>query len=475
MHKLFLCLRYLKKRRIAFFGIAAVALCVALLIVITSLFNGFIGQFRAHWRDELGDVDLSVHSEFSDWDDLQSQLKQLECVSDATAVTSTGGLLYLGRGDVRAVEIVGIDPDELNDDQMFRRGLLVQRYAGAAASFELSQEARQAAETWLKRKLPGRQIESEMPIGAILGIGLLGKPDEMTDEYDRQAIIDRVGRQDSPLFIVSGVRTQGADRQSPAGVKRIRRMCWPVDVVETGNHYSDTLHVYLPFDYVGQMVGTRSGDGKLACPGSVRISGAEGYELPDVVDQVRIFWRQFKRQQTGQPEASMPLASISATTDSPHLQMITREIRKQLAVMQVILGLICVVVAMLVFVILFMIVMQKKRDIGIVRAVGASRCGVAAIFLGFGATVGVCGAGLGVVLGFFATRHIAQLERTLTSLLGFKVWQSGVYFFRHIPNRVDWDAVVWIVLVGVLTATVGALLPAVRAARLQPVDALRYE
>ncbi|MFC1783245.1 hypothetical protein ACFL02_06625, partial [Planctomycetota bacterium] len=63
----------------------------------------------------------------------------------------------------------------------------------------------------------------------------------------------------------------------------------------------------------------------------------------------------------------------------------------------------------------------------------------------------------------------------LTRALGFKIWRSGVYLFSDIPNEVAWNSVVWIMAVGVLSAVLGALLPALRAARMLPVDALRYE
>jgi len=78
-------------------------------------------------------------------------------------------------------------------------------------------------------------------------------------------------------------------------------------------------------------------------------------------------------------------------------------------------------------------------------------------------------------VGWWATRHIALLEGVLTRLLGFKIWKAGVYVFAEIPNEVYWPSVGWIVLMGVVAATVGALLPAVRAARVEPIEALRWE
>ena len=97
------------------------------------------------------------------------------------------------------------------------------------------------------------------------------------------------------------------------------------------------------------------------------------------------------------------------------------------------------------------------------------------LFVGYGAGIGIAGTCLGVVLGVWATRNINFLEGWLSRLLGFKIWKSGVYMFSEIPDRVDWSALIWIVGVGLVTAIVGSLLPAGRAARMEPARALQYE
>jgi lipoprotein-releasing system permease protein len=61
------------------------------------------------------------------------------------------------------------------------------------------------------------------------------------------------------------------------------------------------------------------------------------------------------------------------------------------------------------------------------------------------------------------------------NLFGFNIWRSGVYFFSEIPNTVDKNWAVIIVMSGIVMAILGALVPALRAARIQPVEALRYE
>jgi lipoprotein-releasing system permease protein len=473
MHKFFLCLRYLRKRRIAFFGIAAVALCVALLIVITSLFDGFIKSLHSYWSQSYGDILLAPNRPMNSYGQLVEALEKIDGVSSARAVTSTGALLYLGRGDVRGVELRGIDLDRAARDKAFSNSLLLQRDS-TPPNFSLSDETQDTCRRWFEQKFRRPPDDTDLPVGCIVGIGILARPDELTDKYDHQAVIEQVGQRETPLFIVSGSGGSQAESET-ASIKKIRKTCWPVDVIQTGMHQADTHHVYVPFDYLRDLIGTIGPDGKKQCLGRIRIYLRPGYTSDGVIKDIRPVWEKFARERLNWSEDQVNFAYIFPTMQIPQLRLVTEAIHQQLAIMQIILGLICLVVALLIFVILFMIVMRKRKDIGIIRAVGSSRRAVALLFLSYGALIGLAGSAFGVVLGIWATHNINLLETILAKLLGFKIWKSGVYLFSEIPNEVDASAVMWIVFTGVLTALLGALLPAIRAARLQPVEALRYE
>ena len=106
--------------------------------------------------------------------------------------------------------------------------------------------------------------------------------------------------------------------------------------------------------------------------------------------------------------------------------------------------------------------------------IGSSRRQLAAVFIGFGLAIGLCGALLGLGLGVWITENIREIELGLSKLFGFKIWKSSSYQFM-IPNQITWRSVSWIPLAGVALAILGALLPAIRAARLQPAESLRHE
>jgi ABC-type lipoprotein release transport system permease subunit len=248
-----------------------------------------------------------------------------------------------------------------------------------------------------------------------------------------------------------------------------------VDAVQIGLYEADSSYVYLPFGYVRDLIGQTGQDGRKECLASVQIRPAPGFAEETVKQQVREAWKSYAKTELGWSDLEVRKVAIYSSSENERVKMFTHEIRKQLGVMQMMMGLICLVTALLVFVTLFMIVMQKRRDMGIIRSLGSSRSGLAMIFMYYGLSIGVAGTALGLLLGVTATRHINLLEATLTRLLGFKVWKSGVYMFSHIPDEVAWDSVGWILAAGIGTAMLGALLPALRAARLRPVENLRYE
>jgi lipoprotein-releasing system permease protein len=122
-----------------------------------------------------------------------------------------------------------------------------------------------------------------------------------------------------------------------------------------------------------------------------------------------------------------------------------------------------------------MIVAEKTRDIGIIKALGASNLGVMQIFVSYGFLLGLVGAWLGTMLGLTLTNHINDVEKFLTNLTGRDIFPRDIYYFNEIPT----DIQTWMVLIvdvgAIGIAVLFSLLPALRAALLHPVRALRYE
>ena len=144
-------------------------------------------------------------------------------------------------------------------------------------------------------------------------------------------------------------------------------------------------------------------------------------------------------------------------------------------ILNVLLFLIVAVAGFGILAIFYMIVVEKTRDIGILKALGAGSRGILSIFLSYGLSLGIVGAGAGAVLGLVFVRYINEIEKFISYLTGRKVFDERIYYFPEIPTRVDPFTVCWVAAGAVAIAVAASVLPARRAAALHPVQALRYE
>jgi lipoprotein-releasing system permease protein len=150
-------------------------------------------------------------------------------------------------------------------------------------------------------------------------------------------------------------------------------------------------------------------------------------------------------------------------------------VQMETAILNVLLFMIIAVAGFGILAIFYMIVVEKTRDIGVLKSLGASGSGIMGIFLAYGLSLGMVGSGVGLVAGLLFVVNINQIAEVLGMITGEQVFNPEIYYFQKIPTLVDPFTVTWIVIGAMLIAVVASILPARRAARLHPVEALRYE
>lgn len=448
MLKLFLWLRYLRKKKIVFLSIAAVALSVSLLIVVASLFAGFINAFEQAAVEAIGDVVVSPPYKFAKYPLFIEQLKQTGTVKDASPILLAPGLLHLGPGNVRPVEIWGIEPGSHAHVTGLKRSLLKQKDSAGEPSFSIS--------------------ESPQQVGGFVGIGLVADPNEQTDEYDMTAVEAMVGHQ---VFLTTGseTETQTDDTSTPQFRRRTLRFSI-ADIVETGVHQFDKGYAYLPIEELQRRLYPEE---ELPVAGQVLVKVSDDTSPDVALAVIRGVWRTFVEKHL---EADPYLMGYTRIETSKQMQSrYVAAYKNQMGVLLVIFGVVSFSVVVLIFCIFYMIVTTKRKNIAVIKSCGTASSSVASIFLGFGACIGVVGAAVGTILGYVITRNINAVEEGIRIIFGLKLWRSSVYMFTKIPNEVDWPWAFRIILLAIAAAAIGALIPAIVAAITKPVEILRYE
>ena len=233
-----------------------------------------------------------------------------------------------------------------------------------------------------------------------------------------------------------------------------------VDFYESKMSDFDSRVVFVPIRVLQEnrgMIDPTTGKGHI---NSIQIKLHDASTAVAVRDELRkVFLPQFFVVQTWRDQRSSILDAVEMET----------------AILNVLLFLIIAVAGFGILAIFLMIVVEKTRDIGILKSLGASRSGIMGIFLSYGLALGVVGSGVGLVLGLVFVAHINEIAGVLGRITGRPVFDPTVYYFYEIPTIVETSTVLWIVAGAVTIAVLASVLPALRAALLHPVEALRYE
>jgi lipoprotein-releasing system permease protein len=216
----------------------------------------------------------------------------------------------------------------------------------------------------------------------------------------------------------------------------------------------DSQFIFVPLEHLQKL---RSMEGRVT---SIQIRLRDYNKAPAVVARLKeLFVQDSLDVQTWEEKQGAVLAAI----------------RVEKGILNILLFLIIAVAGFGILAIFSMIVVEKTRDIGILKSLGASNMGVLQIFLTYGRLLGMIGAGIGTLMGLAITVNINEIEQFLARSTGQDIFPRDVYYFDRIPTEIQPMAIALVNLGSVGIAVLFSILPALRAAFLHPVRALRFE
>lgn len=199
---------------------------------------------------------------------------------------------------------------------------------------------------------------------------------------------------------------------------------------------------------------------------------ADAREAQRLKTKVEAIYADFADAHPGEVPAA---TSIEILTWEDINQGFIGAVRTEISLLLFLFGFISLTAVFLVLAIFWSMVREKTPDIGVLRALGAGRAGVAWLWVRYGAAIGIVGSILGLALAYAVVLNINPIHEWLGANLGIVIWNPSVYYFTRIPSHVDPANAAIVGVLGILSCALGACVPALRAAMMSPVRALRNE
>lgn len=517
MYKLLLTSRYLFRKWVAVFAVLSVWACVAMVLIVFSVMDGFLENIKEHSRGILSDiiVDNETLQGFPFYDEFGQYLRanMPDTVEVCTPVIYNYGILRVKRSNfTKPIRVVGIKLDEYCQVNPFRESLYYNKYYPQTTVLSdrpapvagVDSQGRpvlppdlEAAFKRFKAQNPDEDLSKLKPtIDSPHGVGLFdqqyGEP-----HYEGRArpgiiigtdlIFERLPNGEYNRVLPRGAQVvltllpltpRGTIAKDPIPV-----ILHHIDDSHTRVYDIDSMCVYVDFAKLQKwldMGRLERVDGTFteSRASQLLVRLKEGLTARDVQPVIAQAWEQFL--DTVLPRVDIDdarlLSGVSVETWEERQAPFINAVEKEKVLVTVLFGVISLVAVVMISVVFYMAVLQKTRDIGIVKSIGATRWGIACVFLMYGAAIGVVGGLLGTVSGAVFVSYINEIQEVLASLNpNLRVWSPDVYTFDRIPSDVKPLVVLIVFVAAVFFSTLSALFPAIKAASVWPVKAIRYE
>jgi lipoprotein-releasing system permease protein len=446
MYKIILAIRYLLKRRISYFAVLAVALCVFIVFVVMTVMTGLVRDFRQKNHRFTGDCIVSTESlvGFTHYEDFMEKLEEQEFVEGVSSVIKSYALVTPeGMDDNYGLEMTGIDPALHSIATGFGQSLHHRKDDVAKAFAPV--------------------YDPNLP-GFVVGI-------------DRWLMRDSEGkypyhsRPDKRALAVTcfPLTAKGALAKVGAGLVNTKTFYFS-DTSHSGLARVDSSMIYLSFDEAQMLCGMGE---PVKRANAIHIKFKPGVKLETGCGRVASLWRSFKQEKADEKYADL-LEKVTVQSWKNNRRVFIAAMEKEQTMMTAMFVLVGITTVFIVFVVSYMIISHKSKDIGILKSIGVSNANVMLLFFGFAFLVGFSGSVIGTVGGWRFLVHINGIEKWLYDKFEYQpLWDRTIFAIDEIPNTIDFKVLCIIILSAIAACLAGALLPCRQAAKQKPIETLQ--
>lgn len=538
MYQILLTRKYLLSKVMPLLAAAAVMLCTATELIVWSVMGGFLDTLKSTGRETAGDVSISWPIVgFPHYADLIGRLEARAEIAHASPMIETLAVLNLPDGRIKPIEIKGIDPESYarvtnyaetiwwkpietphEKDKEGKDWRLLPLGVGGdpdgpirllevinRPEFLTTPESvdRFYDTTWEALHRDGLRLREVDPVtgeerpALVLGIEVAGynvrqaggwylpaetkmrTPDGRTVSVRTFLPMDRL--------TLSLVPTDSHGR-----LLDLSTLVVPVaNEFRTGIYQIDANAAYMELGALQRALHMHEAERLAPIPPgtpfpdpevvgidparvtTVLVRASAGVSLEEAKRACVEAYAAFAAAHADVPSAEA-MSNLIETFEDKNAMFISA-VEKETVLVMFIFGVVSLTSVFLVLSIFWAMISEKTRDIGILRALGAGRGSIAGLWIGYGFALGLTGSLLGVVAAMVIVRNINPIHEWLGAVMGIQIWDPAVYYFVRIPNEIDPSKLVVIFVSGIVASVLGSAWPAIRAALMDPVRALRFE
>ena len=445
MYKILLALRYLLKRRITYFAITAVTLCVFIVVVVMTVMAGLAKDFKERNYRFVGDCVVGTDSlvGFAYYEDFLTILEKQNFIEAVSPVIRSFALVRSkATNQDDAVEIMGIDPSKHSLVTDFANTLSYHRDSIPKA-FTLAYDPN------LTGCIPGGdwlRLRYYMSL------------------YGNVADIDQLGFSISCFPLTS----RGALAQAGTDLVDTKTFYYS-DNFDSGLPRVDSALFYLPFDDAQRLCGMGGPTKRISW---LHIKFKPDVNLDNGCEKVGSLWSEYSREKSGESQAYL-LDTVSVQSWKLFRRETIAPMEQEQTLMSIMFVFVGITTVFIILVVFYMIISHKSKDIGILKSVGASNADIIQLFSSFAFLVGLIGSIIGLFAGWLFLLNINKIEGWLFKNYGFQLWDRSMYAIGDIPNHVEIHILLIIAVSAIIACLIGAYIPSRQAAKQKIVDTLQ--